>query len=134
MTEYKDLNIPEGEKHNLSILLNRIKETGREEGFKIETEVVGGVLNKTWPRKDIDVTIKLGKTGKGTTEIERAQDEFNALLGIARKVAAIGGFEIIKETEPAIDEEFDSPNILKFDGTIQIKPKNGAIIELIRRK
>jgi len=61
MTEYGDLNIPEVEKNNLSTFLEILREKGEEKGFNLVTEVVGGVTNKPWPRKDIDVTVKRGR-------------------------------------------------------------------------
>jgi len=134
MTEFKNLEIPEQEKSNLTKFLASLREKGKEKGLDVVTEVVGGVLNKPWPRKDIDVTVRLGKKGKGDTAIERACDEFKTLSELVEETIAGGDFKVIKKIKPAIDEEFDSPNILKFDGTIQVKPEKGAVIELIRRE
>ena len=129
------LPIPEDEKNNLRKFLRVLKNAGNESGYDVETEVVGGAVNKPWPRKDIDVTVKTGKRGKGETELDRARDEFETLSKIAKKAIEIDGdFSIDKVIEPAMDEEFGSPDIMKFDGVVQILPKKGARIELIRKK
>ena len=130
------LNIPENESKNIRELFSALKKAGQEKGFKVETEVVGGVLSKPWPRKDIDATFRvLGYKGKGSTGLECAKDEFKNLSETVKRATEINqDFSIVKEMEPAMDEEFGSPNILKFDGSIQIRPKTGTIIELIRKK
>jgi len=130
----ENLRIPEDEKGNIVRLVGALKKAGLELGYDIETEVVGGALNKPWPRKDIDITVKTGKKGKGETALDRANDEFNTLSEIAKKATEIDEhFSISTAIKPAMDEEFDSPNILKFDGLIRIKPKMGTQIELIRK-
>lgn len=131
----EELQIPEDEKGNINRLFSVLRRAGQESGYDIETEIVGGVLNKSWPRKDIDITVKTGKKGEGKTELDRAKDEFKTLSGIAKKVTEIDKyFSVSNVIEPAMDEEFDSPDILKFDGVIQIQPKKGTRIELIRKK
>jgi hypothetical protein len=131
----ENLQIPEDEKGNIERLFSALKRAGQESGCDIETEVVGGTLNKPWPRKDIDVTVKTGKKVKGETELERAKDGFKTLSRIVKKATKIDKyFTVSKVIEPAMDEEFDSPDILKFDGVIQVEPKIGTRIELIRKK
>jgi len=132
----ENLSIPESERENIRKLLDALKKAGKEMDVEIETKVVGGVLNKTWPRKDIDITFRtVGMKGKGLTELDRAIDEFKTLSKIARRATEIDNdFAIDEEKEPAMDEEFGSPNILKFDGRIRVKSKRGALVELIRKK
>jgi len=132
----ENLPIPESERGNIRKLFDALKKAGNEDGIDVETKVVGGVLNKHWPRKDIDITFQIvGKKGEGLTELDRAMDEFKTLSKIARRATEIDNdFAIDKEIEPAMDEEFDSPNILKFDGLIRVKPKRGTLMELIRKK
>lgn len=131
----EELRIPESEKGNLKRLLSALKIAGEESGYDIKTQIVGGAVTKPWPRKDVDITIKTGKKGIGETELDRAIDEFKTLSEIAKRVTEIDkSFTISHMIEPAMDEEFDSPNILKFDGVIQIQPENGTQIELIRKK
>ena len=128
------LPIPENEKNNIKRLFGALKDAGRQSGYNVETEVVGGALSKPWPRKDIDVTVKTGKMGKGETELDRAKDEFKTLSEIAKRATEIDkNFVVREEIEPAMDEEFGSPGILKFDGVIRIQPKKGTQIELIRK-
>ena len=131
----EELQIPEEEKGNIKRLFSALKRAGQESGYDIETELVGGTVNKPWPRKDIDITVQIGKAGSGKTELDRARDVFGTLSEIAKRAAEIDRhFSVSKVVEPAMDEEFDSPNILKFDGVIEIQPENGTRIELIRKK
>lgn len=131
----ENLSIPENEKSNIERFFRALKKAGQESGYDVETEVVGGTLSKPWPRKDIDVIVKTGKRGEGITELERAKDEFGTLSDLVKMAVKIDiGFKIDEEIEPAMDEEFGSPGILKFNGVIRVKPEKGTLIELIRTK
>lgn len=103
---------------------------------------VGGSINKPLPRKDIDLLIVLqphiDDAQKGTsTELDFAIRDFQIFKHIVEKVCTQNpSLQIQEIIEPTMDEEFNSPSILKTDGSITVANKNNDSmpIELVRSR
>lgn len=129
MSEINNLPIPEEEKSNIQKLLRLIKSGDNT----VDLEVVGGVKDKKWPRKDIDITISVDN-GVGDTELERAKDKLDKIEEKVGKAISGSEFVVSKKTIPYIDHEFNNDNILAHEGSLEIQPKTGTPIELIPKK
>lgn len=92
---------------------------------------VGGILTKEPPRKDIDTVLILDLDKTGHTEIEKARKGYQSLKDIVSAACGSAGFSVSARIEPLLDEEFDSDNILRHEGSITIKPRHGTPIEII---
>ncbi len=132
--------LPQEDQANLRSIGERFKKIMAEEDRKGALVVVGGILNKPLPRKDVDVLIVLQPhptdIQKGaSTELDFAQKDFKTFRHIVEKVLNNDPSLQIKEAiEPAMDEEFDSPHILKGDGSIVVTSQEVGVtpIEFIR--
>src|SRR3989344_1496325 len=124
---------------NLRAITAGFEEVLRRKGLNGVLKAVGGTIDKPLPRKDIDLTLRLveqetdQKAEDFLDYLEYSKARFNILRDLVEEIVArkpeLGIEEII---EPTINEEFESPSILKNDGTIKIKPKRGTPIEIIR--
>lgn len=125
------LNIPDVEKENINLLAEIIY--GLTNG-KANLEVVGGVISKPWPRKDIDLVIKMPKE-TGATELIRAQKSITRLeklVGLVEEVSD-GYFSRGSTRDPEIDRYVQSgDDILQHTGSVTVIPSSGTDIELIR--
>lgn len=135
--DIENLQIPELERQNLKELFTRLKDSAERSKYTIETEVVGGAVKKAWPRKDIDVRCVVEgpmlEMPKNLPALMRARFYFGILEDIVQGAIKDSRFEIEKETKPYEDPEFNDPNILFFDGSIVVKPKEGTKIELLNK-
>ena len=135
-SEIDNLQIPELEKTNLHNLFNLLMKIATKNGDKIKLDIVGGVLNKSWPRKDIDVVIKMEQEN-GSSELDKAEKSFNKLVQFTHQVEndSNGFFQLGRKHPPYPSSQFDSDNIniLEHNGSLEINPQLGTTIELIRR-
>lgn len=113
-----------------------------------KNEIVGAVLgvgglakSRPWPRKDQDLLVifppHIGPDRKNNqTEIEFAQTDYQFLLNLVKEVVDNNPnikVNVDGSIEPFIDEEFNSPNLLRHQGTIQIQSDHApAPIDIIR--
>ena len=122
---------------NLHKLNDEIQTIAKEKGLTVTLLVVGGVLEKSLPRKDIDLISifevnNFPKRGDYKENYEYAVATFNLLEEIVGKAVALNqNMKIIETIQPSIDEEYGSPAILKHDGTIKIGVSGGTTIEFI---
>lgn len=98
---------------------------------------VGGSITKPPPRPDIDLVIRFDEndsTQQGETHIQRAERSHAKLKAFLEDfVAKNPDFQIDEEksVQPAIDEEFGSPNILKHEGSVVLKGRSGTPLEFV---
>jgi hypothetical protein len=131
--EIQNLPIPDLEKQNIKVLVDLLQNEAEHLRHKIQTEVVGGVITKEWPRKDIDLTFKiLDIKGKlQGTAMERTKKSFSEMEKIVHGAVRDGTYKIIKTTNPYLDHEFENPEIVAHDGSIVVMPLDGTLIEII---
>lgn len=72
-------------------------------------------------RKDIDVLPVIDN-----------EPDFGSFQRVVEAMTRQMNMKIVHITEPVIDPEYDSPSILKHDGSIDIQARHGQIINLIR--
>lgn len=132
--------LQEIDRQNLQRLISAFEATMIKNGRRGALKAVGGTINRPLPRKDIDLTLRLierendPKREDFPDHLQYSLADYNIIRELTREIAAKdGNLEIVEETKPVIDEEYQSPSILKNDGSIKIKPKEGTPIEIIRR-
>lgn len=120
----------------LSDEFKRVMQDDKRQGALI---IVGGIMNKLHPRKDIDIVLVRVRKDEclarslHESQLDFATKDFHDFKNlVTRMITSLRGVEILEEMHPAIDEEFGNPNILKNDGSITIKGTKGLPIELIR--
>lgn len=102
--------------------------------------VVGGIMNKPQPRKDIDILLIRERREKDSqkppfeAQLEWATMDFRRFSSVVSSITVSANLRISSIIEPSIDEEFENPNILKNDGTTTLISNSGRglPIELIR--
>lgn len=132
--------LPEIDKQNLQNIMIAFETVMRERGKRGVLKAVGGTIDKPLPRKDIDLTLRLAEGDSDPKRddfpdyLQYSLANYNIILDIVREIVARNGnLEIGEEIEPAIDEEYQSPSILKNAGSIKINPREGTPIEIIRK-
>lgn len=132
--------LPIVDQKNLKKISRLFQEALIKDGRRGALVVVGGTIDKPFPRKDIDVLMILQQDPrdpkKGSdSEFDFAQKDFQIFKKLIRTMISNDLSLIVKEeNEPAIDEEFNSPGILKHDGSIVLQgPDKSLPVELVRR-
>jgi len=132
--EFINLLIPDQEKKNIKHLINLLERASQSLGHSLESEVVGGVTSKPWPRKDIDIVctiLDLNGKLKGT-RLDRANQQLNVLINITNEAISYDNkFSVDKIIRPYEDHQFSDPEILAFGGVIRLNSRNGVQIEII---
>ncbi|KKR49615.1 MAG: hypothetical protein A3C27_03575 [Candidatus Levybacteria bacterium RIFCSPHIGHO2_02_FULL_39_36] len=125
----------ESDQDNITTLATAFERKMKKKQQRGGMIVVGGILEKPLPRKDIDirVVVETGKTRNDyETRIAQAMDRFNILEEITSQLVSDNpDLKIAARMEPAIDEEYQSPSILKHEGTIRIERVGATPIELL---
>ncbi len=84
--------------------------------------MVGGSVTKPLPRKDIDIILyrEVHESDESVNVMERTQRSFDELKGFIDSFIdnTQNQYQRVRSLPPAYDEEFDNPNILKFDGSV----------------
>lgn len=130
--------IPEEDKRNLEALNSSLTSTVEKMGLKAHLLVVGGIINKPLPRKDIDVLVvfeeeNLPKQDSFENYYLFSLEDFKKLEEVIKKIVEENqNFKIKEVHKPAIDEEFQSPALLKFGGSVKLEVAKGTQIEFIR--
>ena len=131
--------LPDADRSNLQRIIELFGQVTQELGRSASLIAVGGTLTKPLPRKDIDLLVIFDKSDSDPKKQDYpdyhqfAVADFQILNGlISGIVAADPSFTIKEIIEPAIDEEFQNPSILKHDGSISLKSQSGAELEFIR--
>lgn len=125
----------ENDRKNLTEIVKKIKLTMEKSGKKGSIIAVGGTVNKPGERKDIDLLMVLDMKGEldneklKITELQRANLRFEKYKEVMRN-AGFNSSEI-KEIPPAIDEQFQSDNILKSEGIFEIGKEGYKPIEIV---
>jgi hypothetical protein len=123
---------------NLDSIRSRYRKILEERGQRGNLIVVGGSIDKPLPRKDIDVLVITEKltsvSDENKTGIEKAKYDFDTNFKPIIEVVAPeeDGFKTQSVFEPAVDEEYQNPNLLKHDGTILVTKDRSTPIEFIR--
>jgi len=131
------------DRFNVQAITGTFKQILEEEGRRVVLKAVGGQLSKPHPRKDLDFNVCLlpeasdQKNGDPPyNQYEKALVNFRILRDIIqRTIDRLSGFKIGKIIEPAIEEEYTNPAVLKTGGSITIVPKEpreGTLIEIFR--
>lgn len=132
--------LPQEDRIHLQQIGQQFQKVMEGEGRKGALVVVGGTLNKPLPRKDIDILMVLqphptdAQRGS-STELDFALADFKTFQRIVKDITDQNpALQIHKVVEPAMDEEFNSPSILKHDGSITVTniEKNTTPIEFVR--
>lgn len=134
--------LSETDRNNLLEIGKQFKQVMENEGRKGAIIAVGGSLNKPLPRKDIDVLLVLQPSPTdvvqgNSTELDFALNDFQTFKHIIEEILTLNPSLQIKEIiEPTMDEEFNSPSILKTDGSITVinKIQNAMPVEFIRMR
>lgn len=132
------LRLSEQDKRNLQKLSTDFQEVAKKNNLKVHLLVVGGILEKLHPRKDIDVIVVFEQENFPKQE---AYKNFHIYSLAAFKYLERVLKETVKDNPntkigdivpPSIDEEFGSPAILKHDWSIKLIIRNGTPIDVIR--
>lgn len=131
-TEIANLLIPDKEKENIDDLTKLLNKTATELKYNITTEVVGGVLTKEWPRKDIDILVNIQNSVKYQKMSDQVGESFK-ILGKIVNTALRGNsrFKIDHSINPYEDPEFGNAEMIIHNGSILVVPSEGVPIELI---
>ena len=133
--------LPEADQNNLRNVARNFQEVMREQKMSGSLVIVGGSINKAWPRKDIDIVFLRDQNSqdiprRDLTEYKYALADFGVFRKIIGKILASTNLEIDENhsIEPLIDEEFNSESILRHDGGIAVKSSSGegTPLEFIR--
>ncbi len=132
------LEIPEQEKKNIARIRFLLDESARSMKRQLATEVVGGVIDKPWPRKDIDIACEFldpKKEYEGLEEIVEAEMRLKDLESVVRKAVGRGSeFKIGNIIHPYHEHGYErDPARIAHTGSIEVKPKEGVPIELVNR-
>jgi len=131
--ELKDLNIPDLEKAKLIEFMRLLTEAGAATNHDLKVKVVGGVLEKPWPRKDIDLlcTMEDMKVKFSGSELDKAILELEELRKIATELTSKHpSYKILEVKEPYM-QHFENPDILESRGSISVKAENGPLFDII---
>lgn len=134
--------LPEVDKVNLKSLAKNFPEVMKKLEISGSLVIVGGSINKFWPRKDIDIVFFRDKSPndiprRDLTELKYAEADYKVFKAtIEQLIANIDHLEIDENNsiEPFMDEEFGNENILRHDGGIAVKNSTGkgTPLEFIR--
>ncbi len=127
--------INEPDRANIEAIQKAFEDILRNKGLKGALLVVGGILTKPLPRKDIDIIVVI-ESDKSWQKYENnfkyAGEKFRELVELSEQIIERNpGFSIVETLEPAIDEEFGTPSILKHDGTLKLKKEGTTPIEFL---
>lgn len=120
---------------NLELISKLFKKQGEVHGTLY---VVGGTITKSPPRPDIDLVLVLEEDPNSLKDpafesyLAYSKADYQEFEEIIKKTLQGSGLNIADTTEPEMDEEYNSPAILKSDGKVGINPDKGARIEIIR--
>lgn len=124
--------LSKADQDNLRQLTAIFNETLAEQRLQGCLVAVGGTITKPLPRRDIDLLILLQKQPGDPdpknfpTTYDYATADFQAFRKIIQSIAERDPkLEIAAVIEPAIDEEFGNPDILKHNGSIIVIHKTG---------
>lgn len=128
--------LPDADRENLRMISQLFEEEMRSRGTKGVLLAVGGTLTKPLPRKDIDLAIGLEETkdfrhDRFENDLQFIREQFNFMEQIMRAIAERVGFDVKETVEPSLDEEFQSPNILKHMGKITIGKEGSVPIDIV---
>lgn len=130
--------LSEVDSSNLVKIRHLFKQTMKESGLGGALFAVGGTLTKSFPRKDIDVIVVLEPDTHDpdpktfSSHYRFALADFSVFRKIITEmISKDPQFKIRETIEPAIDEEFDSEEILKHEGSLTMET-GGIPIEFIR--
>lgn len=117
--------LPEDERKSLLILRDlypkALEQLDIQEGG---LAIVGGVIDKPWPRKDIDfIDLSQVRTnGPFRNRLEEARAQFETTKKITEIMSKIDPkFKIEEVIEPSMMEDLQNPNILKHDGKVVVR-------------
>ena len=131
-SEFESLQIPDIEKQNIKELTGLLEKAAHELKYDIETQLIGGVIKKEWPRKDIDLLVDIRNVLPYKKKSEQVEGKFNILKTIVTKaLAGNSKFKIGISISPYPDPQLDDSEILAHNGSVMIKPSEGTLIELV---
>ena len=119
---------------NLEEIAAAFKTTVEKKGLRGALIVVGGILEKPLPRKDIDVRAIL-ETGQKRENYESylgfAKGKFAIMREVINGIVQASGAIVSEVIEPTMDEEHQNTAILKHEGSITLSRGNGTPIEFM---
>ena len=95
--------------------------------------LLGGAVENKWPRKDIDMVIKMPKES-GKNELIRAGISTKKLERLVDNICRVSNNYFLRGVtrEPEIDRYVEVPGVLQHTGSVIVIPSRGTQIELIR--
>ena len=139
-TEYL-ARLPEVDRQNVERIIDLFPQVMHEQVRGGLLLAVGGTINKPLPRKDIDLVIAM-RENPDDPKKDDYSDYYQYFLQkfrtFQRIIEAISikdpRLQIIAVLDPAVDEEFQNPAILKFDGSVKMtnKERGGTLLEFLR--
>ena len=119
---------------NLEEIAAAFKTAVEKKGLRGALIVVGGILEKPLPRKDIDVRAIL-ETGQKRADyesyLEFARGKFAVMENVVSEIVRVSGATIGEIIEPTMDEQHQNPAILKHEGSITLSCGNRTPIEFM---
>ena len=118
-------SLSEHDRESLGILATAFLEYLDKKGIAGALVIVGGSVNpetRGSSRKDIDIV-----------PLVKGVDDFEGFKNMVDFIRLTAGFEEKKVIEPIMDEEFNSPAILRHDGAIALGYGNSTPMEFIPR-
>src|SRR3989344_351630 len=110
------------DRNNLIQLSDEFKRVMQEDDINGALIIVGGIMNKPHPRKDIDIVLVEERQDKDLakspheSQLDFATKEFRRFNDLIARILSALDFKVISVMSPAMDEEFGNPSILKNDG------------------
>ena len=127
--------LTETDKNNLVDIKGNFERLLKEDNLTGALAVVGGVLEKPMPRRDIDIALYVSSSSKIEnllTELAKAQRGFITLRSIAQDLtSAIPETTIHEILEPTLEDGSDSKARLKNQGSITIARNRCTPVQLI---
>ncbi len=126
------------DKDNVQTFASLLGKFMRKKGKHGALIVVGGILTKPQPRKDIDIRIVI-EPDNDEHKIESFPNLYNqaienyqtAMSLVSEVITTNSSLTLAGSIMPAIDEEFQNQNILKHEGSIKLSVDKGTPIELL---
>jgi len=117
-------SLSEDDRTNLGLLATTFLEYCSENDLSGAILIVGGTVKpetRGTKRKDIDILPLIS-----------GHNSFESFQTLMKYLETKTSFNISKVIEPAIDEEFGNPAILKHAGSVILQPESGSPLEFIR--
>jgi hypothetical protein len=127
--------LSEPDRTNIVAFQNCFENILKKKGQKGMILVVGGILSKQLPRKDIDIRVIFESDGREQdykNSLEHADEKFEKLKELSTELTKyIPELKSTKMVSPTMDHEFENPSILQHEGSVTLEKPGATPIELL---